>query len=111
YAYAYYVAPDGSAVLEWVTDAFTRITAYTPEEMAVFDQWAAIVHPADRAIADQHTQRLLTGQTDVCEYRIRAKDGRILWMRLYGQPLWDAAEARVMRIYGAVQDITQIKQL
>ena len=32
-------------------------------------------------------------------------------MRLYGRPLWDAAEARVMRIYGAVQDITQIKQL
>jgi PAS domain S-box-containing protein len=111
YAYAYHIAPDGSAVLEWVTDAFSRITAYGREEMAVFDQWAAIVYPADRAIADQHTRRLLNGQTDVCEYRIRAKDGRILWMRLYGRPLWDAAEARVMRIYGAVQDITQIKQL
>jgi PAS domain S-box-containing protein len=111
YAYAYYVEPDSSAVLEWVTDAFTRITDYTREEMAVFDQWAAVVHPADRAIADQHSRRLLAGQTDVSEYRIRAKDGRMLWMRLYGRPLWDATEARVVRIYGAVQDITQIKQL
>jgi signal transduction histidine kinase len=32
-------------------------------------------------------------------------------MRLYGRPLWDAAEKRVVRVYGAVQDITQIKQL
>ena len=111
YAYAYHIAPDGSSVLEWVTDAFSRITDYGREEMVEFDQWASIVYPADRAIADQHTRRLLNGQTDVCEYRIRAKDGRILWMRLYGRPLWDAAEARVMRIYGAVQDITQIKQL
>ena len=111
YAYAYSIAPDGSAVLEWITDAFTRITDYTREEVEVFDQWVALVHPADRAIADQHSQRLLNNQTDVSEYRIRAKDGRILWMRLYGRPLWDANEARVVRIYGAVQDITQIKQL
>jgi PAS domain S-box-containing protein len=111
YAYAYHIAPDGSAVLEWVTDAFTRITEYTREEMTVFDNWAAIVYPADRSIAEQHTQRLLAGQANVCEYRIRVKDGRILWMRLYSHPLWDANEARVIRIYGAVQDITQLKQL
>ncbi|MEO7908365.1 MAG: PAS domain S-box protein [Roseiflexaceae bacterium] len=111
YAYAYSIAPDGSAVLEWVTDAFTRITEYSREEVAVFDQWAAIIYPADQAIAEQHTQRLLTGQADVCEYRIRAKDGRILWMRLYGHSLWDTVELRVTRIYGAVQDITHIKQL
>jgi len=111
YAYAYQVAPDGSATLEWVTDAFTRITEYSREAMEVYDQWAAIVHPDDWAIAEQHSQRLLAGQTDVSEYRIRAKDGRMLWMRLYGRPLWDATQARVVRIYGAVQDITQIKQL
>jgi PAS domain S-box-containing protein len=111
YAYAYHIAPDGSATLAWITDAFTRTTEYTREDMAVFDQWMAVVYPEDRAIADQHAQRLLAGQAGICEHRIRAKDGRILWMRLYGQPLWDAAEARVTRIYGAVQDITQIKQL
>jgi PAS domain S-box-containing protein len=111
YAYAYHIAPDGSATLEWITDAFMRITDYTMEDIVVFDQWLAVVYPDDRAIADQHSRRLLAGQTDVCEYRICAKDGRILWMRLYGRPLWDAAEKRVARIYGAVQDITQIKRL
>src|SRR5262249_12347268 len=58
YAYAYHVAPDGSAELKWITDAFTRITDYTREDIAVFDQWLATVHPADRAIADRHVQRL-----------------------------------------------------
>jgi two-component system, cell cycle sensor histidine kinase and response regulator CckA len=111
YAYAYHIAPDRSATLAWITDAFTRTTDYTKEDIAVFDRWMAAVYPDDRTIAEQHTQRLLAGQADICEYRIRAKDGRVLWMRLYGQPLWDAAEARITRIYGAVQDITQIKQL
>jgi nitrogen-specific signal transduction histidine kinase len=32
-------------------------------------------------------------------------------MRFYGRPVWDAAAKRVVRVYSAVQDITQIKRL
>jgi PAS domain S-box-containing protein len=111
YAFAYRVTPDGAAQLEWSTDAMTRITGYTLAEMRTLEQWTAIVHPADQAIADQRRQRLLANQSDVSEYRIIAKDGRILWMRLYSRPVWDATQQRVARVYGAVQDITQIKLL
>ena len=45
------------------------------------------------------------------EYRMVAKDGGILWLRFYSRPVWDAAEGRVVRVYGAVQDITQVKKL
>jgi two-component system, cell cycle sensor histidine kinase and response regulator CckA len=111
YAFAYRVDADGSTTLEWITDAFTRITGYTMEDIWTPEQLAAIIHPEDRPIASLRRQRQLAGQTDVSEYRIIAKDGRTLWQRFYDRPVWDAQENRVVRLYGAVQDITQIKQL
>jgi PAS domain S-box-containing protein len=111
YAFAYRVDADGSTTLEWITDAFTRITGYSVEDIWTPAQLAAIIHPEDRPIASQRRRRQLAGQTDVSEHRIVAKDGRVLWQRFYDRPVWDAAAGRVVRIYGAVQDITQIKQL
>jgi PAS domain S-box-containing protein len=111
YAFAYRVNPDGSSMLEWVTDAFTRSTGYTMEEVQTMEQWTSAVHPEDRAIASQRRQRLHAGHLDISEYRLLAKDGRTLWLRFYGRPVWDAEERRVVRVYGALQDITQIKQL
>jgi two-component system, cell cycle sensor histidine kinase and response regulator CckA len=111
YAFAYQVDADGSTTLEWITDAFTRVTGYTVEDIWTPEQLAAIIHPEDRPLASQRRQRQLAGRTDVSEYRIIAKDGRTLWQRFYDRPVWDAQEHRVVRLYGAVQDITQIKEL
>jgi len=111
YAFAYQVTPDGKTTLEWITDAFTRITGYTVEDIWTPEQLAAIIHPEDRPIAAQRRRRQLAGQVHVSEYRIIAKDGRILWQRFYDRPVRDTLQGRVVRIYGAVQDITQIKQL
>ncbi|MEP7190707.1 MAG: ATP-binding protein, partial [Roseiflexaceae bacterium] len=111
YAFAYHIDPDGVAVMEWITDAFTRITGYTLAELRMVEQSAAFVHPDDRPIADQRRRQLIAGQSVVNEYRVIAKDGRIIWLRQYDRPLWDAGAGRVVRGYGAVQDITQIKQL
>ncbi|MBC7316806.1 MAG: hybrid sensor histidine kinase/response regulator, partial [Chloroflexi bacterium] len=38
------------------------------------------------------------------------KDGEIRWLRDYGLPEWDAREGRVVRIYGAAEDITERKR-
>jgi PAS domain S-box-containing protein len=111
YAFAYRVNPDGSSLLEWVTDAFTRITGYTAAELRAAEQSAVLVHPDDQPIVEQRRRQLRAGQSVVNEYRVIAKDGRILWLRQYDRPIWDAEEQRVVCGYGAVQDITQIKQL
>jgi two-component system cell cycle sensor histidine kinase/response regulator CckA len=110
YAFAYRVEPDGTVTFEWVTDAVIRITGYEAGEGA-FDLWQSMTHPDDLPIAQQRRERLHAGQTDVSEYRIFAKDGRILWLRYYSRPVWDAAQGRVVRVYGAVQDITKLRQL
>jgi PAS domain S-box-containing protein len=38
------------------------------------------------------------------------KSGEIRWLRDFANPIWDAAEQRVVSLYGAVQDITERKQ-
>ena len=111
YAFSYQIALDGTVTLEWVTDAMTRITGYTPDEMSGLAAWQATTHPEDHAIAQRRRQRLHAGQSDVSEYRMFAKDGRIIWLRYYSRPVWDAAQGRVVRVYGAVQDITRLKLL
>jgi PAS domain S-box-containing protein len=111
YAFAYEIDPDGVAAMEWITDAFTRITGYPQGELRIAEQLTAFVHPDDRPIADQHWRQLRAGQSCVNEYRVIAKDGRTLWLRQYDRPFWDANAGRVVRGYGAVQDITQMKQL
>ncbi|HET9221807.1 MAG TPA: ATP-binding protein, partial [Roseiflexaceae bacterium] len=111
YAFAYQIAADGAVTLEWVTDAMTRITGYAPQEMSDLTAWQRATHPEDQVIAHRRRQRLHSGQSDVSEYRMFAKDGRTLWLRYYSHPVWDEAQGRVVRVYGAVQDITRLKLL
>ena len=70
YAYAYQIEPDGARCWNG-SPTRSRASPDIPEKRSrVLDQWAAIIHPADRPIANQRRQRQLAGQTDVSEYRI-----------------------------------------
>ena len=110
--FAYVVRPDpgGRLLVEEVPETFTRITGYTPDEVSTFDRWETFVYPDDVPIFHQHLQTLLSGQSCVSELRILTKSGQVRWLRVYGQPLWDEEQERVVRIYGAVRDITRRKQ-
>jgi signal transduction histidine kinase len=70
-----------------------------------------VTHPDDLPIALRRRQRLQAGQADVSEYRIIAKDGEIRWLRFYSRPVLEIEQDQVLRVYGAVQDITAIKRL
>lgn len=111
FAYAFRVESDGTLVPEWVTEAFTRITGFTPEERLAHGGWESLTHPQDRYIAFQHMQVHLCGQPDVAEFRIITQSGEVRWLRDYGRPVWDEAQSRVVRIYGAAQDITERKRM
>ncbi len=110
YAYAFRVEEGNKLVREWVTDSFTRITGYTPQEMDERGGWSSIIHPDDMPIALARARRLFGGENDVSEFRIIRKDGEIRWLRDHGQPVWDETQGRVVRIYGAAEDITERKR-
>ncbi len=110
YVYAFRVETDGRWVREWDTEAFQRITGYTNQEIDERGGMLSIVHPDDLPIAQNQQKRLLSGKTDVSEFRIIDKSGKIHWLRDYSRPEWDVAKQRVIRIYGAEQEVTEKKE-
>jgi two-component system sporulation sensor kinase A len=111
FAYSIGVEPDGTVVYEWVTEHFTRITGFAPGEVTARGGWPRVIHPDDVSVAVQHLRTLTSGQPDVSEFRIVSRRGEVRWLRDYGRPVWDEARRRVIRIYGAAQDITDRKQM
>ncbi|MGC2853854.1 PAS-domain containing protein [Novispirillum sp. DQ9] len=76
----------------------------TPEE------WCARILPEDFPIYRNTHVAHLKRHTDrfVCEYRMRAGDGRVVWVRQHGIALRDAT-GRAIRLTGSVGDVTEYK--
>ncbi len=110
YAFAFRVEPDGTLVNEWVTGALQRIIGYSAAELRARGGWPGIVYPDDLMHSMRQLKNLLANQSGVVEYRIITKKGDIRWMRDYARPEWSDAAQRVVRIFGAVQDITEKKR-
>jgi diguanylate cyclase (GGDEF)-like protein/PAS domain S-box-containing protein len=106
YGYAFQVAADGNLIQEWVTEAFQRITGFTPAEIDNHGGIIHLIHPDDVDIALRHRDVLISNQPDIAEFRIITKIGEIRWILNYGRPQWDSLANRVVRIIGAAQDIT-----
>lgn len=111
YAYAAQVGADGTLRNEWVTEAYARITGYAPKEMSQGSGLTSHVHPDDLTTVQEHIQRLLSGRPEVSEYRIVTHSGDVRWLRDFARPEWDEAQERVVRLYGAVQDVTERKKV
>jgi PAS domain S-box-containing protein len=110
YAYAYRVGEDGTLVREWVTGALTRMTGYTLRELRKLGGWTFLVHEEDVPIAERQLEGLLRGDESIVDYRIVTKDGTVLWVRDYARPVLDPGSGRVVRVYGATQNITERKE-
>ena len=110
YAYSFRVEPDGRLVPEWFTDAFTRVTGYTWEDVQAWPDMSTYVHPDDLPISKARTRDLLAGGQDVSEFRIVTKSGGVRWIRSYAHAVSAEPGGRVVRIFGAGQDITERKQ-
>lgn len=108
HAYSFYLPADGGMSLEWVAGDFEAITGYPFEQAPTEGFWEELIHPEDRPIAEARAARLLAGREDTSEFRIITPDGRIRWLRDYGQPEFEPDTGRVIRIIGAAQDITEI---
>jgi diguanylate cyclase (GGDEF)-like protein/PAS domain S-box-containing protein len=110
YAYALAVGPGGELSCEWISGAFTRVTGFTVDETVADGAWGQFVHPDDRALVAGWRQSLLAGQSDTSEFRIVTKGGDVRVVCDYVRPVWDDDQGRVVRIFGAAQDITERKR-
>ncbi len=109
FAYAFQVELDGALTMEWITEAFTRITGVDPNRIKTHDEWLSLLHPDDRVRAQERIKNVLTGHSDESEVRILTREGETRWLHLYNRPLWDEHQECVVGIVGAAQDITERK--
>ena len=109
YAYSLTIHPDGSNEWEWLAGAFERVTGYTPEEATELEGWEALIHADDLPQTLERWETMQrTPERQVNELRLTRKSGDTRWIRAYMQPVVEAG--RIVRIYGAVEDITEAKQ-
>jgi len=94
----------------YVSPQIEAILGFTPEEwMAAPDRWFSQVFPEDRPrILEVEESSRRTGEPMQCEYRLRAKDGRVVWVR--DDWVVDTAESGEPVLQGVIFDITERKQ-
>jgi PAS domain S-box-containing protein len=110
YTYGCRVGPDGELGGIWAVGDLLRITGYTLDELEQGRRWQDVIHPDDLPIMMGQLGEVLKGESPMVEYRIIRKDGEIRWMRGHVRPVLDEQTGRVVRIYGAVQDISGSRQ-
>jgi two-component system cell cycle sensor histidine kinase/response regulator CckA len=98
----------GKVNMEWATEAFERITGYSVEQLNEKGGLRSIVLPDDLPELEAAEAALADGPS-VLEYRIRTRSGDECWLRDYRRPELDASGTRVVRVFGAVKDVTEQK--
>src|SRR5262249_17643890 len=109
----------GYGVYDWDLEAGTisispelAITLGRPPDLlAKPERWMEFIHPDDFPVYRHTLVAYLKGETPryESEYRVRMADGSWGWLRQHGIARRNA-QGRVIRITGAVRDVTEIKQ-
>ena len=111
-AVTYIRASDRSGSTLYMSPQVTAILGYRPQEwVADPDLWPSRLHPDDRARILAESDRVnATGQPFVQEYRLVARDGRVVWIRDEAIPIREA-DGTVRRWQGVMGDITERKRV
>jgi len=111
YSFVYQVNSDGTIEIEWAAGPLEKLTGYTKAELMKMGGWAKIIHKDDLQIPFNQFKTLLQNRADVVEYRIIHKDKSLVWVRDSARPVWSEKKKRVVKIEGAIKNISESKKL
>ena len=111
YTFSTALNAEGKMYLNWVTGALERMTGYTFDEYVASGGWQGHLHPEDVEKDEKAFEQLRLNHSTTSEVRTFKKNGEIVWVRAYAHPVWDEKHGRLTGIVGAVQDITEQKQI
>jgi PAS domain S-box-containing protein len=96
--------------IDFFDDKIEALTGYSREEFASRKiKWPELVYEDDRAGRyEQFVRALKADHQYIREYRIRRKDGAIVWVQASSQIVYDA-DGKIDFITGAMLDITKRK--
>ena len=110
YVFEVALCPDGEWRAVWISEAIERVTGYSTADFLTQGHVQHVIHPEDRAVFAQVFDELLAGRERTIDVRIVTRAGELRWLRMYRRPVWDAAEGRVVRYFGAAHDITKARR-
>lgn len=110
YVFMANITPDGQILVDWVTEAFDRITGYTLSEINNRGGWSQIIYYEDIPKLAHNFQKLLNNESVTSKYRIVTKQGELRWVSDSVHPIWDETQQRVVAVFGATRDITEQQQ-
>ena len=112
HVYSCQITAEGEIVNEWSTAKLGGLTGLDLENSTgVESEELSWIHQEDLPIFENFIENLLSHhQPGTLEYRIVTPQGDIRWIRDRILPERDEKEQRVVRILGAVEDITERKQ-
>ena len=107
YVFRVEVGPDGATEMTFVSEGLARSTGRALEDVRRPDQWARLVHPADRDRFFALLRKLVTdGGTGSFEGRFRRGNGTFRTVQVLAEAVRDEAAGRTTAILGAVSDVT-----
>jgi PAS domain S-box-containing protein len=93
----------------FVSPSVTQILGYEPDELIGKSPYELIVEEdAERMKAEVHPVTM-SGRTASTEYRIRRKDGTIIWLQSNSNPFFDE-KGTIIGFQTSARDITALKQ-
>ncbi len=100
-----------TGVLAWSDELFRLFGLDPAAATASFETWRGVVHPNDRALAEQRIDDAVRDHVSLFnEYRIVLPDGAQRWIEVFGDTTCDAA-GRPLRMSGICIDVTERKRI
>ena len=102
---------DGDHALEYVSPQIEDVLGYSPGEVvAEPDLWTKLLHPHDRRwVLDEDRRVAETGDPFALEYRMFARNGRVVWLRDEAMLVRDE-EGNPLHWQGFMLDVTKRKK-
>jgi PAS domain S-box-containing protein len=102
---------DGKPANDYISPNVEQLTGYPlPRFLTDWNFWAGqLILEEDRELGRTQVGRFQRGLSSEVEYRVRCKDGSIIWVRDSGRVVPDSG-GKGFTVYGVISDITEHKQ-
>lgn len=109
-AVVYTAEPDGDGAALYVSPQIETLLGYSPVEwLAEPSLWVNRLHPDDRdRVLTEYARAVSNKELFLCRYRLRAKDGRTVWVEAQATVVLDKHE-RPVCVQGIMLDISSVK--
>lgn len=97
----------------YISERWRNVIGFEKEEVNnYYETWTKFIHPKDVKTVIKNLHGHLEKKTPFysCEYRVKIKDDRYIWILSRGKALWDK-EGRAIRMAGSHTDITERKKM